>query len=140
MRKVLIAIDGSEHALRAVRYAADLCRTGNAPEIHLLNVQPKPVLWQTHGMEEEIAEQHLKARGEQQAAAACELLGDLAVPYTLHITLGEPAQGIADSARQLDCDAIVMGRRGLGSIAGLMLGSVAAKVLHLSDLPVVSVK
>ena len=47
---------------------------------------------------------------------------------------------IADCARDLQCDAIVMGTRGLGAIQTLLLGSVAVKVIHLADQPVTLIK
>jgi nucleotide-binding universal stress UspA family protein len=53
---------------------------------------------------------------------------------TLH---GTVAQALVDSARDRQADAIVMGSRGLSDMAGLVLGSVTHKVIHLSDKPVV---
>jgi nucleotide-binding universal stress UspA family protein len=47
---------------------------------------------------------------------------------------------IAEVGRQENCDAIVMGTRGMGAVSGLVLGSVATKVIHLADVPVTLVK
>jgi nucleotide-binding universal stress UspA family protein len=53
---------------------------------------------------------------------------------------GDPADVIARRAQELGCDAIVMGSRGMGRIANLVIGSVATKVVHLTALPVTLVK
>ena len=56
------------------------------------------------------------------------------------ILVGDPAETIAKVAREQACDLIVMGTRGLGTVTGVLLGSVATKVIHLSDRPVLLVK
>ena len=58
----------------------------------------------------------------------------------LHLVIGDPATAIVKLARRLNCDLIVMGTRGMGKVAGLVLGSVATKVVHLADAPVTLVK
>jgi len=62
------------------------------------------------------------------------------LPYTFHLLVGDPAQMISQYAREKACDHIVLGRRGLGSFTGGLLGSVAHKVLHTAEPPVVLVK
>jgi nucleotide-binding universal stress UspA family protein len=53
---------------------------------------------------------------------------------------GEPAATIDQIGREESIDHIVMGTRGLGSIRGLLVGSVATRVLHLVEVPVTLVK
>ena len=60
--------------------------------------------------------------------------------FDTHIVPGHPAETIVDVAKKHDCTRVVMGTRGLGTIDGLVLGSVAYKVLHLSPVPVTLVK
>ena len=60
--------------------------------------------------------------------------------YSYHLLVGPPWQMITQYAREKECDHIVMGRRGLGSFTGALLGSVAHKTLQLADPPVVLVK
>jgi nucleotide-binding universal stress UspA family protein len=69
-----------------------------------------------------------------------ERLRAATVPHTVEMREGEPAETIARRAEELGCDAIVMGSRGMGRIAGLVMGSVATKVVHLTSLPVTLVK
>jgi nucleotide-binding universal stress UspA family protein len=91
-------------------------------------------------MEREATEAHLRARGETLLQPARALLAKAGVPCEARVVLGEPAHAIAQAARDLACDGIVMGTRGLGTVAGLLLGSVATKVLHLTGLPVTLVQ
>ena len=60
--------------------------------------------------------------------------------HTTHIHVGQPAEVIARLAGELGCDLIVMGTHGRSGIAGLVMGSVASRVLHLADCPVMLVK
>lgn len=53
---------------------------------------------------------------------------------------GDPATKILDHARDLDCDAIIMGHRGTGDFQGLLMGSVAHKVNHKAACRVITVK
>jgi nucleotide-binding universal stress UspA family protein len=52
------------------------------------------------------------------------------------VGVGEPGQTIAKVARQKHCGEIVLGSRGLGSVKGLVLGSVTTKVIHATRVPV----
>lgn len=56
------------------------------------------------------------------------------------VLIGPVAETIARIALEQNCDGIVMGTRGLGAVAGALLGSVASQVVHLSDVPVTLVK
>ena len=69
-----------------------------------------------------------------------QLLTRAGIAHELHVLSGDPASNIARAARERGCRLIVMGSRGLGPLASAALGSVAAKVLHLADVPVTLVK
>lgn len=140
MRKILLAVDGSEQSDNAVRFAIDFCRDHGALEIHLLTVEPKPETWQTHGMEPEVIKAHLKSHCHTVQQSAQALLKDAGLSAQVHFREGDAAQTIVMEADSLACDAIVMGSRGLGAFAGIALGSVTRKVLHLANCPVVCVK
>ena len=78
--------------------------------------------------------------GESALRSAKQLLDEAGVGYTAVIRVGHIAETIADYAKQQRCDSLVMGTRGMGAIANLVLGSIATKVLHLVDIPVTLVK
>ncbi len=71
---------------------------------------------------------------------AMQKLDAAGVKYVHHIAVGEPAEVIVKFAKEKGCDEIVMGARGVGSTASLLLGSVATKVIHLTEIPVLLVK
>lgn len=56
------------------------------------------------------------------------------------VVVGEPASSIAAHVERHGADAVIMGTRGLGTLGGLVLGSVATKVIHLVTPPVTLVK
>jgi nucleotide-binding universal stress UspA family protein len=140
MKKVLVAVDGSAHAEAAVRWLVAEAQSGGKLFAHVLNVQPAAIGYQTHGMETEAIATLAQQRGLETLQATTRLLDEAKVPYEREVVQGEPWDAIVDRAKKTGCDAIVMGRRGLGAVSGLFLGSVATKVLHLSDSPVVLVR
>jgi nucleotide-binding universal stress UspA family protein len=127
--RVLVAADDSESADRALAHAMRLKQEHGWPlAIQLLNVQ--------HFLAKEAAEAHLEEFGRRDTRAARARLDAAGLPYCLRIVMGYPAETIVRTARELRCEAIMMGTRGLGAIEGLLVGSVAYKVVHLSPLPV----
>jgi nucleotide-binding universal stress UspA family protein len=140
MRKVLLAVDGSEHSDQAARYLVGFVKEHGPVDIHVANVEPEPIAWQTHGMEEQAIEAHLAARARHSMKSAKEILNASGSPHHCHVGRGEVAQTLLTLADKLGCDTIVMGSRGLGAVSGIAMGSVTRKVLHLTRLPVVCVK
>jgi len=142
MLRILLPVDGSENALRAVRHVIDHGDWYRGPlELHLLNVQ-LPVasgavkMFISHSqLNDFYRDEGLVALKNARAA-----LDAAEVAHQHHIGVGEMAATIVDFTRQLGCDLVVMGTHGRGSLAGAMLGSVAAKVIHLSSVPVMLVK
>ncbi|MBI3150473.1 MAG: universal stress protein [Betaproteobacteria bacterium] len=125
---MVIAVDGSENALRAVAQAAADAASGHGGALLLLNVQP----W----LSKEAAEAELAARGLAATASARELIEARGLPWRLHVSMGEPAERILERAAHQHAARIVMGRRGLSAIEGLLFGSVTQKVVHASPVPV----
>lgn len=140
MLKILIATDGSEHSLHAAEHAIRLAREASGSEAVLLNVEPSPVDWQTRHIEQDVIVAHLRQRGVETCEPARKLFEDARIPCRVVVQLGEPAETIVREALANGCDLIVMGTRGHGAIPGLALGSVALKVVHLSERPVTLVK
>jgi len=69
-----------------------------------------------------------------------KLLDDAGLKYTCHISVGDAAEVIASYCHDRKLDQIIMGTRGAGAVANMLMGSVASKVLHLVDVPVLLVK
>lgn len=140
MRNVLLPVDGSRHAFAAALYLIDFTKLHGALEVHVVNIEPAPVQWQTRGLEAESVQGQLTARAHIALSPVLNVLNEAGVAHRTHIKLGETAETIAALADELGCDTIVMGTRGLGGLAALALGSVTRKVLHLAKVPVICVK
>jgi len=140
--KILLPVDGSESALRAVDHLiAHGAWFRDVPEVHLLHVHaPIPIgRVQAHIGKETLQAYYLE---ESQALLieAQKKLDAAGRFHTTHIHVGQPAEVIVKMASDLGCDLIVMGTHGRSGIAGLVMGSVANRVLHLATCPVLLVK
>ena len=137
--RVLIPVDGSENAERAVKLVARKAQLYKEPmEINLLNVQhsfPGAIRGVHHQAEQAHHDEGMKA-----LAGAFRQLDNAGIKYKYHISVGEIPEVIAHFVREQKIEQVVMGVRGLGTVAGLLLGSVTTKVLHLVDVPVLLVK
>jgi len=137
--KVLLAVDGSEHALHAARTAADLARTMNAKEFRIVVAYGSiPSYLGEPNMQFAIDARMEDAQTILRKAAIT--VGEL--PCEIHTELieGTPAEAILDVAVTRKSDVIVMGSRGLGTLAGLLLGSTSQKVVSHAPCPVLIVR
>lgn len=139
MTRILIAIDGSKASIKAIDYVVKRRRRGERVETYILNVQPaispKAGLI-TRGMIKDYQTlESQKALGKPEIEAMKRYL-----KADTYVEVGEPASSIIDFAAKTKCDEIVIGSRGLGSVKGVFLGSVANKVIQISPIPVIVVK
>ena len=139
--KVLLPVDGSTGSSNAARHVAAIAKAVPGMEIHVVNVQPPGDDWMVRRMlrQEELANLE-REWGESAMAAARDILHAADLCITEHIVQGDVPTSIAALARDLACDQIIMGSHGRTALGGLLLGSVAMKVLHLTDIPVTLVK
>lgn len=142
MQNILIPYDGSDAAKRAVRYVATLAKAGHPVQAQVLTVQENPVYFDgiVDGALMMQIQQSLQLAGRKLAAEAGELLGQAGVPHQLHVDMGLIADRIADHCERLGCQAIVMGTHGRGAFTGLVMGSVATRVVHQAKVPVTLIK
>ncbi|MGA7748620.1 MAG: universal stress protein [Gallionella sp.] len=140
--KILIPVDGSDYALHAVDYVAkNVAAFKETPQVLLLNVQ-----WNVAAgnvklfISQETINDYYREQGMAALQSARAALDAAVFPYQYHISVGTPAEAIAQYAHQQNVDQIVMGRHGQGGLQSLLLGSVVNKVLHLANCPVLLVK
>ncbi|MBY0509203.1 MAG: universal stress protein [Rhodospirillaceae bacterium] len=138
MRKVLVPYDGSKPAFRALEYVQSRINRGEKLYVEILLVQPV------------IAPVDLVAMGavsgwrdDERDAILCKpafvtLVRKIDAKTTTQY--GDPAERIVEFARKKHCREVVMGTRGVGRLKGIMLGSVATKVVQLINVPVTLVK
>jgi nucleotide-binding universal stress UspA family protein len=142
MLKILALVDGSESSSRAVRHViatSALCK--EEPEIHLLNVQ-MPVTPGNIGrhVSHGDLDDYYHDEGMRALAPARKLLDDAGIRHAFHIGVGEIGETVARYVKELSAQQIAMGTRGLGPVAGMLLGSVTAKVVQAVNVPIVLVK
>lgn len=141
MSKVLVPIDGSESSLHAVDIVIKAVAEGRKLEVHLLNVQPQIVSGHARMyLKKDLIDEYYKEEGEKALKPAQEKLDQAGIPYVTSHLVGNAPECIAKYVKSKGCELVVMGTRGLGSVHGMMLGSVATKVLHLVAVPVTLVK
>lgn len=142
MRKLLVPFDGSDNAVRALRYAVSIAQEHRPIAIHVVTVHGEPVEYGY--MEAYVPRDKLAELQRQHSQAHLDVAGDIlkaaAVPHEMEILVGHTAQAIAQRADEIGCDGIVMGTRGMTAIGSLALGSIATKVVHASHVPVTLVK
>ncbi len=140
--KALIAIDGSEHALRALRYVLDHQDVFSAnPELVLVNVHlPVPSARAKAVIGSEAIEQYYRDEAEAALAPARALIAGKPCRVTERSIVGQPTQEIINVAKQDGCDLIIIGTHGRSAIGDLLMGSVAMRLIATSPIPVLSVK
>lgn len=136
--KILLAVDGSEHALRAAKMAGDLARNMKSKGVRIVVAfDSVPSYLGEPNLESAIEARMKEAQAILQKAQ--EAVG--AVPAEIHTELieGSPAEAIIDVATTRQSDVIVMGSRGLGRL-GALLGSTSQKVVSHAPCPVIIVR
>jgi nucleotide-binding universal stress UspA family protein len=131
-------------SLHTAKHALDYVMTNDRREhsrIHLLNVQ-RPIMAGeiTHFYTAEMITGARQAAGAEVLHTVRALLEAEGIGCTAQIVLGEPAETIARYAAEQGCTSIVMCTRGMSAIGTLVLGSVATKVVNLTDIPVTLIK
>lgn len=138
--RFLVPIDGSPNSERAVEHLTRL-KDADSGDVHLLHVQPAAIAGDILSPDAVACiERVLEAEAVQATLRADDLLTGAGIEHVTHVGTGEAGDAIASYARAHGCDQIIMGMRGLGTMDGLALGSVATKVIHIVDIPVTLVK
>jgi len=136
--KILVAVDHSEISDRAVLAARDLALLSKG-EVWVLHLREREVATRVAMVAPDETEEEAKAT----VAAIVDKLtaaGVKAHGQVRNTLFGYAGREIVDDAVQQGVDIIVMGSRGRGDLAGLILGSTAHKVIHLTDRPVLVVR
>lgn len=139
--QILVPFDGSDSALRAVRYAASVVQGNPVARLELLHVLD-PIRFRNPaaGLASEELERLAASEFARIILPARTILDAGGIPYRIHRRTGDPAGEIAAQVRESDCDGVIMGTRGMGQIADTLVGSVAIRTAHLVDVPVTLVK
>jgi len=140
MALILVATDGSACADRAIEMAANLAKATDR-KLLIMTVgsstgEDVRKLAQAEGGLAEALEL-ISTQTLQRAREHARAQG--ATSVEVRVAWGDPAECILEMAQQCGADIIVLGRRGRGRLAGLLLGSVSQKLVSLAPCPVVVV-
>ena len=136
--KILVAVDQSEISDRAVVAARDLAVLSHG-EVWVLHLREREVGVKTGVLTPDETSEEANA----EVAASVEVLTQAGVKAhgeVRNTIFGYAAREIVSDAEEIGVDVIVMGSRGRGDLTGLLLGSTAHKVIHLSHRPVLIVR
>jgi nucleotide-binding universal stress UspA family protein len=141
IHRILLPVDGSEPAAKAVEYVCALRDARIPVEVRLLNVQILIASGNVRRfVSQETIDAYCRAEGTNVLGAATKALQVAGLTFHEHIMVGHAGQTIASQASHWGCTRIVMGTRGLGALANVVVGSTALQVMHQSEIPVTLVK
>ncbi len=142
MKKIVVAYDGSENALKALNTAIELGLCKNA-EIHVVGVVR---LYDFKVMDyispediEEYEKQEL-SKEEKYLKEAIEIVEKSGLKGFYKVLEGDPAEEIMTYADEINSDLIVVGRRGVGGFKRLILGSTSSNIVKYANQSVLVVK
>lgn len=143
LKNIVVAVDGSQQAYRACEVSADLAAKYDAQLILIYVVRtvaddiPEGLrdLARTEHTElsawkwmEDVANRILETAASCARSCAAERIESI-------VAQGEPAEAILEAIKSRQANLVVMGRSGLGTLTGLLMGSVSYKVARLADCP-----
>lgn len=137
---ILLATDGSENALRATEAAIELATDLSVSKVlvvHVVGKAPSESQLVRAGLDVHAL---LEEEARQVIRPSLDLLDGAKIPYSLYVSLGDPAAVILGLVEKEPVEMLVIGSRGLGALSGLVMGSVSQKLVRLAPCPVLIVK
>ena len=133
---LLLPCDGSPNALLAVRHAVESFRRGEVLMVHMVNVQPPFSAYVARHVSRELRADFHRERADEALAEARQLLEAEGVPHRVHTGVGDRARFIADAARRLHCDRIVIGTSRKSALVRAVQNSLTGQLLERCSVPV----
>lgn len=136
--RILVACDGSAAAHHAATAAAHFALQAGGGDIHLMHVRPDlTVAGAIFGPREQLLQHWSGTDGDQAIADVRGTIERMGCTCTVHPVFGDrPGEEVLRAADKVGCGMVAMGTRGLGPVAGLLLGSVAQYVVERAHVPV----
>jgi len=138
INKILLAIDGSDHSMKAARYAAQVARMMGGEILALHCHRPFPIAPGEPYFQMAVA--GIRDSAHRLMDPFITLLKQSGVPFSDKVEEGRAGDLIPRVAEIEGCDVIVMGSRGRSELKGLVLGSVTHRVLRTAPCPVLVVR
>jgi nucleotide-binding universal stress UspA family protein len=144
MSGIVVGVDGSGHSHRALIWAMRQAALQHVP-LTVLTVRPDPVrpatgiYWGVHSYPEDSHNPEVARKAiEEIVEQARNEIGEMPPQVTVSVVTGDPAEELINASH--DADLVVVGSRGSGGFASLLMGSVSSKVTHHAACPVVVIR
>ncbi|MDP5086080.1 MAG: universal stress protein [Yoonia sp.] len=142
-KNITVGIDGSDHCWRALDLACDLAKhyEGKIHLVHAPEIPPSAMVIGIGAIDMPVDMEQIMATGQAvmvQAAKRARANGS--EPASQIVRIGTPASEVIHTAEATSSDLIVTGRRGVGGMASLFLGSTSQKIAHEAQCAVLTVK
>jgi nucleotide-binding universal stress UspA family protein len=141
MPGILVGVDGSDHSRRALAWAMREAVQRHVP-LTVMTVRPDPaqrvtqIYWNVPGLSERSYDLGLeRAAVRRFADEVARESGETVPEFIADVTIGDPAEELVKASR--NADMLVVGSRGSGVFAELLMGSVSSKVAHHAACPIV---
>ena len=139
-KKIIFASDGSDNAHRAGLAAVELVKDISLKSITVIHIATSPPAqsrmikadFDAHTLLEEDAKEIMKQTFKE--------INNAGISVDVKVAFGDPADEIVKIIEKEGADLLVIGSRGLGSITGVLIGSVSQKIVHEAPCPVMIVK
>lgn len=144
-KKILVALDGSDHANKALKTAVEMAQRCDSELILFYALEIRSLRSDYEAIVNKSARDAYLAMGEKQKddilSQAEKTASDLGLSQVRQECLeGEPARSILKAAKDNDVNLVVVGTRGLTGLRELAMGSVARKVTSAAECPVMVVR
>ncbi|MGG1369100.1 universal stress protein [Priestia megaterium] len=133
-RKILLAVDGSEHSKRAAKHAINVASLVQGAKVEVISVID------LSKVKTEVLHGELKQKRHQALEEIKSTFEKENVSYELKIERGDPGPTIVWYANKHDFDLVIIGSRGLNSLQEMVLGSVSHKIAKRVHCPVMIIK
>ena len=137
-KNILVALDGSEHALKAARIAREMAICLKADLWVVVAYDPLPSYLGDPVFQKAITKR--LSHSEEILHSGLQEIGQVPGRVKTEILEGPPAEAILSVAETRNMDLIIMGTRGLGMLAGMLVGSQSQKVVAHAGCPVLLVR
>lgn len=136
MKRILMPVDGSKNSEFAVRHVVNQFFHNSAMEIHLINIQPKLPRHIGRFLSKQNVQEWNQEKSNLALANARMILESHAIPHSVISKTGDRAKIIADEARRLRCDQIVLGTARKNSFTRMLENSTTNKLIEITNIPV----
>ena len=137
-KNILIAVDGSEHGLKAARMAGEMARLTKGDLWVVVAYEPVPAYMGQPNLQEAITAR--LAHSQNILSTAQTEIGEVPGALRTETLEGPPAEAVLAVAEARAVDLIIMGTRGLGRLASVVIGSQSQKVIAHAKCPVLLVR